>query len=603
MRRSHKKRFKLKYVIVLSVYAIVAPLLVATSAVLYVRDYNNNLSNMENLYNNLVQVADQNISAQQAELKDIAVYMSVNKDVLRILSMSKADMEAEPLVWRDSPSCTFIRDMVYIKGYIHTLILYPENGAEIPFYISSLSSLNTVIKKNINEIRDLDLYKKAIEVNGDFVWSRISGSAGLYESNRDDKIILAKEIYDLSKQNKYGFLAIGIDANQFAQACAGLLQHDHEGILVQTADRDTLAQVGNVAPDVLAYINTDGFLSRFGQKQYTEVGNYFVFSNMPTGNSVAIYYIVPKEVWLNGIYSAYVLPSILAVSLLICLWPLTILMSGVISKPLRRLYDSMIEFKNGDFSQRLQVKGSEEIAELTEGFNQMVEDIKKLIDKNYVMVLRERQSELDALQAQINPHFLYNTLDSLYWEAFDSEQFALSEDILAFSKLFRLVLNHGEGETPLSSEVELVSHYLHIQKRRFGKKLGYDIAMEEDILDTVIPKLIIQPFVENAIVHGLERQSEAGYISVKGYKEGGLLVVQVKDNGVGMSEEQVREILSSQSEPQYSSQRIGRYAIKNVNERLSLKYNDAFRLEITSQPGEGTLVTIEIPFMEGYEHG
>jgi two-component system sensor histidine kinase YesM len=225
----------------------------------------------------------------------------------------------------------------------------------------------------------------------------------------------------------------------------------------------------------------------------------------------------------------------------------------------------------------------------------MVKDIKELIDSNYVMVLRERQSELDALQAQINPHFLYNTLDSLYWQALNAGSEKLAEDIFSLSQLFRLVLNKGRGMIPVSQEKELIFHYLQIQKMRFEKKLNYSIEMDEEILSYEIPKLILQPFVENAIVHGLECTDRMGMIEIKGYLEEDHIIFQVSDNGVGMTKEQLNELMEEEETKEYSSQRIGRYAIKNVRERLDLKYHGEFKLLIQSEVGRGTTIMIQIP--------
>lgn len=196
----------------------------------------------------------------------------------------------------------------------------------------------------------------------------------------------------------------------------------------------------------------------------------------------------------------------------------------------------MAAFRKGDFEQKVEVNGYDEIGELTDCFNQMVIDIKELIDKNYVMAIRERESELSALQAQINPHFLYNTLDSLYWQALQVNS-ELAEDIYALSKLFRLVLSKGQDLIPIAREKELIYYYLQIQKMRFQKKLQYTIAIEENILAYKIPKLILQPFVENAIVHGLESTGENSRIEVTGQLEQNHIVFRVKDNGVGMTKE------------------------------------------------------------------
>ena len=256
----------------------------------------------------------------------------------------------------------------------------------------------------------------------------------------------------------------------------------------------------------------------------------------------------------------------------------------------------MEEFQKGDFTKQVEVISFDEIGEVTACFNQMVMSIKELIDNKYVMELQEKESELIALQAQINPHFLYNTLDSLYWRIQSDGNEELAEDILALSQLFRLVLGQGKGIIPVHMEKDLIANYLHIQKMRFGRRLNYEISIDEEIMEASIPKLILQPFVENAIVHGFENTEFGGSLLVTGKRKGDNLIFTVEDNGVGMSDEQIEAIWNVEDSKKYSGQRIGRYAIKNVKERLALKYQSNFKLTIESIIGKGTTVTIMIPW-------
>ena len=215
-----------------------------------------------------------------------------------------------------------------------------------------------------------------------------------------------------------------------------------------------------------------------------------------------------------------------------------------------------------------------------------------------MITLSEKESELAALQAQINPHFLYNTLDSLYWQATEAGNDEIAESILSLSSLFRLTLNQGRSIITVEKEFELVREYLKIQKMRFPRKLNYELHIADEIKDAKIPKLIIQPFVENAIVHGFENVSKPCKLTITGTRTGDRIHFEIKDTGVGMKQEQIDALW--ENEPvNYSKQRIGRYAIKNIRERLQLKYHEQYILKIESTVGEGTTVILEIPFEEG----
>jgi two-component system sensor histidine kinase YesM len=251
----------------------------------------------------------------------------------------------------------------------------------------------------------------------------------------------------------------------------------------------------------------------------------------------------------------------------------------------------------GKFDQQVEVLTHDEVGEVAECFNRMVLAIKELIDKNYVITLQEKESELAALQAQINPHFLYNTLDSLYWQAMEQDNEEIAESILALSQLFRLVLSQGKREVTVGQETELVSRYLQIQQMRFSRRLQYEVTVEDAVKQEKIPKLILQPFVENAIVHGFENVSTCCKVTVTAAQRKNRMHFEITDTGIGMSQSQIDEIWEEEPDA-YRKQRIGRYAIKNIRERLERRYKEDFILEIKSEVGKGTTVILELPCEE-----
>ncbi len=294
------------------------------------------------------------------------------------------------------------------------------------------------------------------------------------------------------------------------------------------------------------------------------------------------------------------MPVMLMIGVMLALFPLLLIISNLVTKPLRQISEAIRKFSAGDFEQQVEVSTHDEVGEVAECFNRMVGDIRTLIDENYVITLQEKESELTALQAQINPHFLYNTLDSLYWQAQEAENEELAETILALSQLFRMVLSQGKKEVTVGQEMELVSRYLQIQKVRFNKRLNYTIEVEESVRKARIPKLIVQPFVENAIVHGFENVSAPCQLKVRGKAEGDYICFEIQDTGIGMRQDQIDAIWEKENE-KYAKQRVGRFAIKNIKERLQLKYHDDFKLEIQSDVGHGTTVTLMVP-LEREDH-
>lgn len=579
--------------IIVIIYLVMFPVLIATGVFMYQRNKKGVTSENTSRYQTSVTVLNDSLGYFEQDLLDIFTYVIVNNDVGRVLRSPLSLGSDDPLFWRSLSPMNFVTDMLNVKGDVRIFILYPENGL-VPYYTSQDGS---VMVKTIEDIRHLEVYKRAVKAKGDTVWEHVpAGAGGLFEKNQHDKIVLAREVFDASKKTKLGFMALCIDVAQYGQICQKSLLYPEDGIIILDGSYGEIARAGHVSDKVLAYIqNTQLNETLFSQKgEMVPVHDTYIFAEARSTDGW-VFYLSPKAQWDAKILDELVQPFLLALALLISIWPVSILASKIISAPMMRLHTSMTQFKQGDFSQQVQVAGNDEISELSETFNSMVRDMKEMIDRNYVMVLREKESELNALQAQINPHFLYNTLDSLYWQAVEGEQDELAENILALSELFRLVLSSGQSEITVRQEIALVSSYLHIQKMRFSQKLDYSISVSEDMMQYSISKLILQPFVENAIVHGLERLDSWGGVQVRGELKDGMLHFVIADNGTGMTEERIAEILFDNEDTRYANQRVGHYAIRNVKERMMLRHGKNATLEIQSAPGEGTRVSIAIP--------
>lgn len=405
-----------------------------------------------------------------------------------------------------------------------------------------------------------------------------------------------REIYNLARKHKLGYLVIGSSADIFDEICQNALRDRQEAVIVMSENGAELVRCSNIDHEIVSEMLVEKTAEPMGTElRCSSWKNYNIYQYCDNETGTVVYKMARRVEWKDLNNTIIYAPLALLIGFLVGLYPVLILVSDIVSKPLRTLSMAMEKFKQGDFSQKVEVMTQDEVGEASACFNRMVDDIRELIDKNYIMALKERESELDVLQAQINPHFLYNTLDSLYWKATESGNDEIAEDILSLSQLFRLVLNRGNGIVTVRTEVELLERYLHIQKMRFGKRLIYEISVEENLLEEEIPKLILQPFVENAIVHGFEKTDENYTLYVSGEKKEEHMLFQIIDTGVGMDEEQMKAIWKHPDTRKYASQRIGRYAIKNVKERLELLYRDNYELRIESQVGQGTKVILSLP--------
>jgi two-component system sensor histidine kinase YesM len=271
--------------------------------------------------------------------------------------------------------------------------------------------------------------------------------------------------------------------------------------------------------------------------------------------------------------------------------------SSIIFKPIKALLISMKQFQMGDFDQYVLIQNKDEIGTLGLGYNKMVIQIKKLINDVYVSSLKTREAEIRTLQAQINPHFLYNTLNTISWSARQRGENEIADMIYSLSQLFRISLNEGRDWITIEQELELVDNYLRLQQMRFDNRLTYEINVADKAKSILIPKLLIQPFVENAIIHGIEPLTDHGCVNIEIFIEDKLNIV-ITDNGQGMSEQQLQDLISqhfsfsSKSRP--SDKHVG-YAIQNCVERLKLHYDSEANIDIRSLTNLGTTVIIQIP--------
>jgi len=269
--------------------------------------------------------------------------------------------------------------------------------------------------------------------------------------------------------------------------------------------------------------------------------------------------------------------------------------SAKISRPIKLLETQMKRLETGDFDISVEVKGEGEVKQLSKAFNIMVARIKMLMEQIITEQEEKRKSELKALQAQINPHFLYNTLDSITWMNENENYEGVSVMVAALARLFRISLSRGNEIISIGDELEHVKSYLTIQKVRYGDKFDYSIDADSTLLSRKTLKLILQPIIENAIHHGVSPLNEKGIIKISVSSESDKILFQVSDNGYGITPEILSELLVQESTSYHGSGSSG-VGLKNVNERIKLCYGEEYGLEILSEVDVGTTVNIRIPY-------
>jgi len=295
----------------------------------------------------------------------------------------------------------------------------------------------------------------------------------------------------------------------------------------------------------------------------------------------------------------HIINYVIIIGIILCILAilLAILVSNSIVKPLRLLEENMIEVSKGNFHSYYAFENNDEVSVLGQVFNQMLNEMEHLFKQVVKAESQKKDAEFRALQSQINPHFLYNTLDTLQWKALEYDAFEVADMVNSLSRFFRISLSSGKEFISISDEVEHVRNYLEIQKIRYKDKINYSIQ-EDSLMDQyLVPKLILQPLVENSIYHGLKPKKQGGNIDVKVNSTDGYLFIEVVDNGVGMDKKDLKHLRNNLTKSIESEH----YGLYNINERLRVTFGEKYKLEIESKVDVGTRVMLKIPIIDEEE--
>jgi two-component system, sensor histidine kinase YesM len=310
---------------------------------------------------------------------------------------------------------------------------------------------------------------------------------------------------------------------------------------------------------------------------------------------VAISYMDELSATKGSITNFSIIILVLGIVFIILIF---IFISAKITKPIKLLDESMKMVEEGDLNVKVDIKGDKEVVNLSRSFNIMIAKIKQLMHQIVIEQESKRKSELDALQAQINPHFLYNTLDSIVWMAENGKSQDVITMVTSLARLFRISISRGKNIITVKEELEHARNYLIIQKVRYKSKFNFSIEAEDEVLQYKTLKLLLQPIIENALYHGIEYMVEEGFIKITAKKAQGKLLFEIKDNGLGMKSEVLENILSYIADTKGGSG-VG---VKNVHERIQLSFGSEYGLKIESELEEGTVVKIWLPLLKDDEH-
>lgn len=420
------------------------------------------------------------------------------------------------------------------------------------------------------------------EANGTTLWG-LAGDEG--------RICSAKAILDLKTMQPIGYINIIYENSYFGEILKDISQEysgasylvDEKGIITVTNREEFL---GKEFPlDVES-------LREFGKARYDMLSNtqafYYVGSRMPNG-WVLVQTVSTREFNRRLQLFLWITVGVVLVVLVISFFCIRLATSRI-TQPTQELVKSMKTLGKDDKYPRVKVVTKDEIGMIGTEYNKMAENIETLIEKVYKMELTQKQAELEFLQMQINPHFLYNALDTISWMALEKGDMDISEMTIALAELLRATIQK-ESFISLEEEMKTVKDYLLIQKERFGEKVSAHYEVDQETLECQVPNFILQPLIENAIIHGLEPKIGKGMLNISIQIQDERLYFVIEDDGVGMDEKEIF-FLYQKCQENDTKKSIG---LKNVYRRLLLCYGEGSLLQIEGKKGEGTRVSFSIP--------
>lgn len=519
----------------------------------------------------------QAVEDKLSRLHNISTLFAVNDMVSPALRIDNREMDvaAQMMLFENINS--------YAYGLEMTL-----DSSSIVFYIEdSYPVVNTQSSRYrpITDVYDTGWYAVLKANNGRPVWVLPD------ERGRDGgRVAIARELWNPDDYSQtVGILTIMTERKNLEE----MLKSAYEGqaLYLETAEGEVLASnlpEGELPRISIAQRNVD---DREFIRLDVDGTPCYARSSRIDGTNVYLVSTVPLAVIRKGMNGLNGNMGIwfLGVSLVVLMVMGT--MAKSITGRLKQLKEQMLQIREGNICKMEEGQSRDEIGQLVGNYNLMVDRVDLLLKEQYTLGQEKVEAELKALQSQINPHFLYNTLDMINWMSQKKESENIRSVVQAMSRFYRLTLSKGRDIVLIRDEVELCEAYMEIQKRRYKGRICYEVEVDEDILDCLIPKITLQPFLENAIIHGINEKSDGrGMIILNGWMEDGRVTLSVTDDGEGMTQEDRQK-----------NHQGSHYGLKNIEHRLELFFGESIPVQTESSPGIGTCVIINIPIRTGEE--
>jgi two-component system sensor histidine kinase YesM len=488
-----------------------------------------------------------------------------------------------------------------IENMVRGFFTSGQNISGIYIY-SGADSYSIGSVKEITVYAAASWYSMLMSSDGEVRWISTRRETAKILCGSVDKYVfsLGRRLVDIITLEKLGVLMIDVDESVLEESYRGQIIADDveaficdgEGKIVSHTDKERIGKSAMEVPYVKMVLESETSDGRFIYKDdYMNVMTLYSTSELTGWKLITV---IPSGYLYREVNAVRSIFLMACVAITFLLFVIILFLSNKLTKPMRQLMETMNQAENGNLNVKIDIKRMDEIGQLGICFNSMISKIKALMEKNIREEKLKKEIELEALHAQINPHFLYNTLNSIKWMAKMQGANNISNTITALVKLLRISINLSSEMIYLKDEIEHVRNYVFIQKIRFNEQIEVSYDIDRSCLECRVPKLILQPIVENSIVHGLmEEDGELLNIEIRARRDGKNLLLEVNDDGVGIEEAALHRIFEAGKANKFST--VG---LNNVNDRIRLYFGEGYGIKITSEVKKGTHVLITLPFIE-----
>ena len=523
---------------------------------------------------NVLSLIEKNVQYTINDVSDTGNIIMTSGEVQSVLSVNPdaADYHQQILSHETAVEDLLI-NLTNNKQYIGTILLANDN-----YSLAKYKSLTYRIDKNPIDLGKELWMQETLDAYGKGCWFPSEST----EYFTDNILIYTKLIRSLNQLHPLGILLIGIDKKVFEDLLSPVEELNNtqiiiwrdEGILYDSAPYENGVLSSMHQDELFTFLKTDGI------KRLSAAERFYVKSIPCENTNWYITAVTPYNMLrLDKRNTLILFLCIAAMTLLVALL-CSYLFTNNITETIRRLQRYVDNLKTGR-QEKIHFNPTDEIGRIGNEFIRVVEENEKLTTNLYKSLYQEKESELIALQSQINPHFLYNALDSIFLMAEEHNAPDISHMTVALSNMFKLSLNNGEKLITIRKELEMVQSYITIQKVRFEDRIRVITSVEEGILDLKIVKFILQPLVENAINHGIAHKDDGGIITIQIRRKENDILITVEDNGIGFETHDIPI-------PSHG------YAVRNIDDRLKLYYGADYGVQITSVPGQGTTAFVRL---------